>query len=78
MIINIEQLVIQILNELFPLESDELSSQTKFLNIAGFDSLGFLNFFLRIKEKTQLDVDITEMSEISNIGELCNYLKNLQ
>ena len=76
--IEIEQLVIQILHDLFPLESGELSSETEFLSIAGFDSLGFLNFFLEIKGKTQLNIDITEMSEIPNIGALCQYLKNLQ
>lgn len=76
--IEIEQLVIKILHDLFPHESGELSSETEFLSIAGFDSLGFLNFFLEIKGKTQLNIDITEMSEIPNIGALCQYLKNLQ
>ena len=76
--IEIEQLVIQILHALFPQETGELSSQTEFLSIAGFDSLGFLNFFLEIKGKTQLNVDITEMSEIPNVGALCQYLINLQ
>lgn len=54
----------------------ELSTDTKFVEDLGADSLDIVEFMLRIEEEFGVEISEEEMATIVTLGDAVNYIKN--
>lgn len=73
-----QEKIIAILKEMTEGAQLELnySGQTDIINDVGLDSLGMVNFLLRIEEELGIDIDISKLqvAHLNSIDGLCRFL----
>ncbi len=76
-----QEKIIDILKEMIPQNrSDEIvfSGETDIINEVGLDSLGMVNFLMRMEEDLGVEIDINklEISHLSSINSLCTFINS--
>lgn len=73
-----QERIIGILKEMMPEESVEInySGETDIINEVGLDSLGMVNFLLRIEKELDVEIDISKLrvTHLNSIDSLCNFI----
>ena len=74
-----EDKIIKLLKEIIPTDrvnEIEFSGETDIINEVGLDSLGMINFILRLEEESGVSINIVdlELSHLSSINNLCKFL----
>lgn len=73
-----QERIIGILKEMTPEGSVEInySGETDIINEVGLDSLGMVNFLLRIEKELDVEIDISKLrvSHLNSINSLCNFI----
>lgn len=75
--------IISILKEMVPAgDSAQInySGETDIINEVGLDSLGMVNFLLRLEEALGIDIDISKLqvAHLNSINSLCDYINAKQ
>ncbi len=74
-----QEKIIEILKEIAPedrIDEIKFSGETDIINEVGLDSLGMVNFLLRMEEDLGVEIDISklEITHLNSINNLCAFI----
>ena len=66
----------QIIAEVLNVDIDEITPNTTFVDDLGADSLDLFELVMELEEEYSIEIPAEELTDISTVGDVMNYLKD--